>query len=84
MKNAQDTTEWGRGRERENHEAESDENEEHQDVLGEVEVLHTYFFDEFSETKSSLFLKNIIDNQSTMEVILLKRAWRTVNCFPKR
>ena len=55
-----------------------------QDVLEEVEVLvDTYFFNEFSETKSSLFLKKIIANQNTIEVTLLKRAWRTLNCSPK-
>ena len=54
------------------------------DVIDEVEVLiDTYFFNEFSETKSSLFLKKIIANQSAIEVTLLKRAWRTLNCSPK-
>ena len=56
-----------------------------QDVLGEVEVLiDTHFFDEFSKTKSSLFLKKIIANKSTIEVTLLKRAWRTLNRSSKR
>ena len=36
------------------------------DVMEEVEVLiDTHFFNEFSETKSSRFLKKIIANQST-------------------
>ena len=55
------------------------------DVLEEVEVLvDTYFFNEFSDTKSSLFLKNIIANQSTIEVTPLKRVWMILNHSPKR
>ena len=55
-----------------------------QDVLEEVEVLvDTHFFNQFTETKSSMFLKKIIANQSTIEVTLLKRAWKTLNCSPK-
>ena len=54
------------------------------DVLEEVEVLiGTHFFDEFSETKSSVFLKKVIANQSVIEKSLLKKTWRTLNCTPK-
>ena len=54
------------------------------DVLEEVEVLiDTHFFDEFSETKSSVFLKKVIANQSVIEKSLLKKTWRTLNCTPK-
>ena len=54
------------------------------DVLEEVEVLiDTHFFNEFSETKSSMFLKKIIANQNVIEMTLLKRTWRTLNCTPK-
>ena len=54
------------------------------DVLEEVEVLiATHFFNEFSETKSSSFLKKIIASQSVIDVRLFKRSWRTLNCTPK-
>ena len=54
------------------------------DVLEEVEVLvDTHFFNEFSETKSSLFLKRVISNQGWIEMHLLKKTWRTLNCTPK-
>ena len=50
------------------------------EVLEEVEVLvDTHFFNEFSETKSSLFLKRVIANQGSIEMSLLK-TWRTLNC----
>ena len=53
------------------------------DVLEEVEVLiDTHFFDEFSGTKSSAFLKKAIENQSSIDVRLFKRTWRTLNCSP--
>ena len=42
-----------------------------------------HFFDEFSETKPSLFLKNVIENRSSIDVMLIKRTWRTPNCTPK-
>ena len=42
-----------------------------QEVLEEVEVLiDARFFNEFSETKSSWFLKNAIENQNVIEVKL--------------
>ena len=54
------------------------------EVLEEVEVLvDTHFFNEFSETKSSLFLKKVISNQGTTDMNLLKKTWRTLNCYPK-
>ena len=54
------------------------------DVLEEVEVLiEAHFFNEFSETKSSSFLKKVISNQGSIEMNILKRTWRTLNCTPK-
>ena len=54
------------------------------EVLEEVEdLVDTHFFDEFWETKSSMFLKRVIANQSAIDVKLLKRTWRTLNCTPK-
>ena len=54
------------------------------EVLEEVEVLiDTHFFNVFSETKSSAFLKKAIENQSSIDVRLFKRTWRTLNCTPK-
>ena len=53
-------------------------------VLEEVDVLiNTHFFNEFWKTKSSLFLKKVIANQSAIDTALLKRTWRTLNCSPK-
>ena len=50
------------------------------DVLEEVEVLvDTHFFNEFWETKTSSFLKKVIENQSSIEVRLFKRTWQTMN-----
>ena len=55
-----------------------------EEVVEEVEVLiDTHFFNTFSETKSSLFLKKVIAHQSTIEMRLLKKRWRTLNCSPK-
>ena len=54
------------------------------EVLEEVGVLiDTLFFNQFSETKSSRFLKNVLANQSSSDTSLLKRTWRTLNCTPK-
>ena len=55
-----------------------------EDVLEEVEALiDTHFFNDFSETKSSTFLKKVISNQSVIDTRLFKRTWRTLNCSPK-
>ena len=55
-----------------------------EEVVEEVEVLiDTHFFNEFSETKSSQFLKKVIAHQSIIEMRLLKKTWRTINCSPK-
>ena len=52
-----------------------------EDVLEEeVVLIDTHFFNEFSETKSSQFLKKVIAHQSTIEMRLLKKTWRTINC----
>ena len=54
------------------------------EVLEELEVLiDSHFFNEFSETKSSAFLKKVIENQSSIDVRLLKRMCWTLNCTPK-
>ena len=54
------------------------------DVLEEVKVLvDTHFFNDFSLTKSSTFLKKVISNQSVIDTRLFKRSWRTLNCSPK-
>ena len=54
------------------------------DVLEEVDVLiDMYFFNEFSEPKSSGFLKKVISNQSSIEMNLLKKTWRTLKSTPK-
>ena len=53
-------------------------------MLEEVEVLiETHFYNEFWETKSSMFMKKIIASQNWIEMSLLKKAWRTLNCTPK-
>ena len=53
-------------------------------MLEEVEVLiDTHFFNQFSERKSSVFLKKVIANQNVIDVGLLKKTWRTLNCTPK-
>ena len=54
------------------------------EVLEEVEVLvDTRFFNEFSETKSSVFLKKVIAHQSAIDLHLFRKTWRTLNCSPK-
>ena len=54
------------------------------EVLEEVEVLiDTHFFNDFSETKSSQFLKKVIAHQGWIETRLFKKAWRSLNCTPK-
>ena len=52
--------------------------------MEEVEVLiDTHFFNEFTETKSSQFLKKVLANQSVIEVRLFRKTWMTLNCSPK-
>ena len=54
------------------------------EVLEEVSVLiDTHFFNEFTETKSSAFLKNVIANQNLIDLNLFKRSWRSLNCTQK-
>ena len=53
------------------------------DVVEEVEVLiDTHFFNQFSERKSSMFLKKVIANQNVIEMGLFK-TWKSLNCTPK-
>ena len=54
------------------------------EVLEEVDVLiDMHFYNKFRETKSSMFLKKIIETQNWIEMNLLKKAWRTLNYSPK-
>ena len=54
------------------------------DVVEEVEVLiDTHFFDEFSGTRSGSFLNKLVDKQGPVDIRLLRKAWRTLNCSPK-
>ena len=53
------------------------------DVLEEMDALIDTHFDEFSETKSSLFLKKVFANQNVIDTGLFKKTWRTLNCTPK-
>ena len=54
------------------------------EVLEEVEVLiDTHVFNQFSETKSSLFLKKVLAHQSAIDMGLFRKTWRTLNCSPK-
>ena len=44
------------------------------EVLEEVEVLiDTHFFNEFYDTKSSIFLKRVLENQGSIEMRLFKK-----------
>ena len=52
-------------------------------VLGEVGVLVDTSFNEFSETKSSLFLKRVLASRSFIDTRLFRKTWRTLNCSPK-
>ena len=55
------------------------------DVLEVVEVvIGVHFFNEFSETKSSAFLKRVIENQNSIDMNIFKRTWRSLNCSPKQ
>ena len=55
-----------------------------EDVLEDVGALvETYYFNEFSGTKSSAFLKKVISNQNTIDMNIFKRTWRSLNCIPK-
>ena len=50
------------------------------EVFEEVEVLvDTHFFNEFSETRSSVFLKKVLAHQSTIYICLFRKTWRTLN-----
>ena len=54
------------------------------EVLEEVEVLiDTHFFTEFIGTKSSIFLKRVLENRNSIDTKLFKKTWRTLNCSPK-
>ena len=54
------------------------------DVLVEVEVLiDIHFFNEFHETKGSMFPKRVIESQGWIDMRLFKRTWMSLNCTPK-
>ena len=54
------------------------------EVIEDVRVLiDIHYFEEFSKTKSSACLKNVIDNQNVIETGLFKKTWRSLNCSPK-
>ena len=54
------------------------------DALEEVDVLVvTHYFNEFSETKSSTFLKKVIENRNVIDTRLFKKTRRSLNCSPK-
>ena len=46
-------------------------------------LIDTHHYNEFSGTKSSMFLKKVIENRNVIDVRLLKKTWRTLNCSPK-
>ena len=55
-----------------------------EEAVEEVDVLiDTHFFNDFSMTKSSSFLKHVITDQSMIDMNLFKKTWRTLNCTPK-
>ena len=55
-----------------------------EEVLEDVEVIiDTHFFNEFYKTKSSQFLKRVLENQGSIEVRLLKKTWRSLNYSPR-
>ena len=54
------------------------------EVLEEVSVfIDTHFFNEFTGTKSSTFLKKVVTHHNEIEVKLFRKTWRTLNCSPK-
>ena len=54
------------------------------DVLELVEVLvDTHFFNEFPKTKSLTFLKKVVENRNGIEISIIGKTWRTLNCTPK-
>ena len=44
--------------------------------------INGYFFNELDETKSSMFLK-VVSNQNSIEMNLFERTRKTLNCTPK-
>ena len=46
-------------------------------------LIDIHFFNEFHDTKSSIFLKRVIENQGWIEIRLFKRTWMSLNCTPK-
>ena len=54
-----------------------------EEVLEEVEVLVDTHSNEFRMTKSSLFMKKVLENQKWIDVKTLKKTWKTLNCTQK-
>ena len=55
-----------------------------EETLEEVEVLiGRHFFNEFSETQSSLFPKKIASNQNSFDATIFMKTWMSPNCTPK-
>ena len=54
-----------------------------EEVLDEVEVLVGIHFFAAFEQSSSLFLKRLVSNQKSINMNLLRKAWRMLNCTPK-
>ena len=54
-----------------------------EEVLDEVEVLVGIHFFAAFEQSSSLFLKRLVSNQKSINMNLLMKAWRTLNCTLK-
>ena len=46
-------------------------------------LIDTHFFNKFTETKSSAFLKKVIASQNTIDLNLFQRTWRSLNCSTK-
>ena len=45
--------------------------------------IDTLFYNEFSETQPSPFLKKIVTCQGPIDLRLYKKSWRSLNCSPK-
>ena len=55
-----------------------------EEVLAEVEArIDTHFFNEFSQTKSSIFPKKVMESQNSIEMKLFMKTWRSLSCYPK-
>ena len=54
-----------------------------EEALEELDVLiEPHFFNEFTETNSSAFLKTVITNHNSNNLNLFKRTWSSINGSP--